>query len=128
MATLKEIRAQRGLRQADVAAQLQRSVSEISCYESGSLTPDLEDIAILEQEFGQSIEWPVPYSEDQKHEIVTALQTLLARYPLQAVFNFAGRALREGVKSGNPTAFFRHYARACEDRSIKPLLPPGIKD
>jgi transcriptional regulator with XRE-family HTH domain len=122
--TLRELRTALGLRQADVACKIQASISDYSQYETGAMEPALEDMVILEREFGQQIDWSDPLTPRQRHEIVQAIVTLAENYPLSAVLDFGKRNLKQGIKMGNPGGLIKHYALSLDEA---PLLPPEVK-
>jgi transcriptional regulator with XRE-family HTH domain len=124
MSILRELRTALGLRQADVACKIQATISDYCLYETGAKEPILEDMLILEKEFGQQIDWQDPLTPRQRHEIVQALIKLSERYPLSAVLDFARRNLKQGTKLGNPGGLIKYYAESLDE---PPLLPGDIK-
>jgi transcriptional regulator with XRE-family HTH domain len=119
--SLKQVRIRAGLGQADIAAKLQKSIPLVCNYENGIMLPDLEDMICLERSFEQKIEWSDNIPEDKKREILDNLMNLSEYYPLSAVLSFGLRSIKEGIKSGDPGQFIRHFAEVSEDLNIEPL-------
>jgi transcriptional regulator with XRE-family HTH domain len=127
MLTLKEIRSQLGVNQAEVARKINVSVPAYSTYENGQAVPCVEDMLILEREFGQKIEWNDTINSEDKARIMHSLTILSESYPLSAVLIFAQKYLKEGVKIGRPGPFINFFAEASKELNIEPLEPTGLK-
>lgn len=125
--TLKQLREESGLTQADVAKRLNTTGPIVCNYELGQSEPPLEDMIILERHFDQRIQWGETLTDRQKEVIVNSLVTLMQDYPLSTVLNFATKNLREGIRLGRPELLIRFYADASSQLNIEPLLPQGLK-
>jgi transcriptional regulator with XRE-family HTH domain len=119
MRTLKELRTEKGLRQADIAELLKISVPQVSNYESGISLPTLEEMIILERHFGKRINWLDDRTRAERDTVVQSLIELYERYPLEAVSEFAGRMYR---RERHPDKMILTYALAVTD-DVEPLLP-----
>jgi len=115
------------LRQCDVAEKIGVNTHDISNYENLLAVPDLEDMIILEQEFNTRIDWGEDLKTKERHDIVQDIIILSEKYPLVAVFSFATKAIREGIRTGSPGKLVQYYTRLSEDE-IKGLYPPEVKD
>lgn len=128
MATLKQIRNQEGLSQAEVTSSLGIALSTYSLYETGALTPSVEDAICLERDFKQRIEWPDNVNANDKASIMEALVSLSQHYPLNSVLNFAQKYLKEGMRIGDPGKLIIHFANASKKFDVEPLYPyPDIE-
>lgn len=125
--SLKELRSQRGLNQSDLAKKINTSVPAISMYENGQAVPCIEQMLILEREFGQRIAWEDSIDANEKAEIIRSLTTLAECYPLTAVLTFAQKNLREGIRVKNPGMLINFYAEVARKLNIEPLAPTEIK-
>lgn len=96
--TLKELRNKLGVTQWEFAKKINVSVSQYSLYENGQAVPDVEDMIILEREFGQKIEWPDNISFKDKLEMMQLLTSLAESYPLSAVLIYGQKKLREKLR------------------------------
>ena len=127
MHTLKEIRSRLGINQSEVARIINVSVPQYSTYENGQAIPCVEDMIILERQFGQKIEWNDTVNPDDKSEIMKSLTTLSESYPLSAVLIFAQKYLREGIKIGRPGRLINLFAESADEYNIPPLEQTGLK-
>lgn len=121
---LKETRISKGLLQADVAKLINTSIPNISCYESGSMQPTLEEVLILEKELGK-MDWPEEFTQLRKHQIVQSLIELYQRYPIKMVASFAHRVF---TKTQSGDKLIDHYAEVAMGSRVEPLYPPDITD
>lgn len=127
MHTLKELRNQLGVTQSEVAQKISVSVPAYSTYENGQAVPCVEDMILLEREFGQKIEWNDTINIEDKAEIMEALTSLAESYPLSAVLIFAQRNLKEGIRNGKPGKIITFYANEADKLNIQALEPTGVK-
>ena len=121
MATLKEIRTNKGLTQGEISSKTNISIPLLSNYETGAALPPLEDMVVLQNQLGQKIDWEESLTPVKRQKIIQDLTTLTERFPLLTVLNFAQRALRDGMKINNPGSFIRHYAQASGMGEQEPL-------
>jgi len=124
MKTLKELRANYNLTQPQVGSFIGKQGPVISSYESGTATPDLEEMVILEQRFQTKIDWQDKTTPPgRKREVVQSLIELCERYPIEAVVEFAARVYR---RKQSPESFITHYAQVSVSDDLELLLPPEI--
>lgn len=126
MKTLKEIREQLGISQAEVAKKINTNQATYCYYELNQTQPPMESLVILEREFEQRIKWNEEISVHDKGQILKDIITLSNLYPLSAVLNFAQRSLREGIRLGRPGILINHYAEVANSLDIEPLLPTDL--
>lgn len=122
--TLKYVRTEAGLSQAEVAKVIGVNVSNYSNIETGSVQIALEDCILLERSFSEHISWQDSIEPEQKALIIEGLITLFSNYPITTVINFAQRAIKEGARLGRPELLIQYYARASQELDVEPLLPP----
>jgi len=127
MQTLRQIRANLGLNQSQVATKIGTSIPQYSLYESGQALPILEDMIILERNFGQKIDWEENLTPKQKHDIVQNIICLAENYPLSVVLTFAQKALKEGQKVNDPGVLIQTYVNASGVNDEPPLLSPDMR-
>lgn len=118
MKTLKDLRMNYNLTQADVGNFIGKQGPVISNYENGIELPDLENMVILEKKFQTKIDWNETITPARKREVVQSLIELCERYPVEAVVEFAARVYR---RKQTPENFILHYAQVSQSES--PLLP-----
>lgn len=126
MKTLKEIREQLGISQAEVAKKINTNQATYCYYELNQTQPPMESLVILEREFEQRIKWNEEISINEKRQILSDIIILSKLYPLSAVLNFAQRSLREGIRLGHPGILINHYAEVATGLDIEPLLPTDL--
>lgn len=119
MATLRELRLQHGLTQAQLAQMLGKFAPVISSYEMGTALPDLEHMIVLENYFGQRIAWQELVTPQQKRSIIQGIIELCENYPTVAVMEFAARVYR---RNQSPERLILHFANASQN-GVQPLLP-----
>jgi transcriptional regulator with XRE-family HTH domain len=107
MGKLKDLRINANMSQSQVADVIKTFPNVISNYENGIQLPQLEDAAILENYFGQSIDWSVNISPAQKFDTVQNIIELYQRYPVPMVSEFLARIYR---KNQSPERYIAHYA------------------
>ena len=88
MAYLQTLRKKRGLMQGDLANRLNTSVPNISNYENEITNPSLEEMVILENFFGERINWTDEISEDTKKTVLNNMLKLTTTFPLKTVLSF----------------------------------------
>lgn len=116
---LKELRLQANMKQSDIAELLKTNVPLISNYENGISLPDLENCAILENYFGEAIDWSESITPLKKHETIQSIIELMEHYPIEVVAEFLGRNYR---RNQTPETYISHYANRLEI-SEEPMLP-----
>ena len=119
MATLKDLRLQANLSQSQVGALIKVQHPVISNYENNISLPDLEDAAILENYFGQKIDFKEDLTPLQKYELVQNIIELFQAYPVPVVSEFLARVYR---RNQSPETYIAHYANRiiCSE---EPMLP-----
>jgi len=130
MKTLKEIRKQLGIKQAEVAEKINVNIATYSMIEDNSSNMDIEDMMVLERNFDQKIKWTETLTDEQQNEALGYIETLCNHYPVQNVVKFAHNALKEGKKWNNPLSLLRFYAEQAERNYLsgqEPLLPPDVE-
>ena len=121
MKTLKEIRTNYNLTQSDVGNFIGKQGPVICSYESGTTTPDLEEMVLLERRFGSKIDWLDKTTPGRKREVVQSLIELCERYPIEAVVEFAARVYR---RKQSPESFITHYAQVSVADDLELMIPP----
>jgi transcriptional regulator with XRE-family HTH domain len=130
MSTLKEIRTAFGMTQTEVAKIINMQQSNYNGYENGTSLPCLEDCVLLEKKFQQRIDWESPLSLQEGVEIMEGMINLCKYYPVPIVLTFAQKALRDGIRLGQPSILVKNYASMAArivDDDIPPMAPTGIK-
>ena len=119
MKTLRELRTQAGILQAEIAKLIGTNTPQISNYENSLDFPLLEDMFVIENYFGERIDWNEKYSLGEKFQINQNLIDLMHRYPTEAVLEFASRIYR---RERNPEKLIKFYANQATKDDIEPLI------
>lgn len=90
--TLKQARKEAGMTLNEVSQNLKIQVPTLSNYESGTMQPTLQDIMLLENFYGQNLEWSEYFDKEQ---LIEDLTVLIRNYPADAVIRSASKWLKE---------------------------------
>lgn len=101
--TLAALRRQRGMTQAELAAQLGISKSAVSMYERGNREPELDLLQRMADLFGVSVSSLLGRGEDElpgvDPELTEYLESLRDRPELRMLFSLTKNAAKEDVEA-----------------------------
>lgn len=118
---LKQARIKSGILQEQVANQLKCSVPAYSNIENGIALPTLQQCVILDRLFGTHIEFADVLSPVQRHNVITAIQELSDKYPLQIILDFCAKSLRREFDGADKIC---EFAKASSEPGFQPLAKP----
>ena len=131
MKALSEIRRDAGLSQQFVCRETGLAASSLSTFENHLASPSIEQMVLLEEFFGQRIQWTAGISNnEEKISLLTNILHLTQLYPIEAVFNFVLRSLKEDHQAkraiGSTIESYTKRAKKIQNPG-ELLLPPEIE-
>lgn len=121
MTTLKQARLSTRIGQTELAEKLKISVPQLSNIENGIALPTLPQCVILDRLFGTHIEFTDVLSPIQRLNVITAIQELSEKYPLQIILEYCAKVMRREFDGADKIC---QIAKASFEPGFQPLAKP----